>query len=542
MHGDYMFQITIPLCDDPGLLGRQQGLACGVLTLSIKGGENGRATTDTQWCSVTMDKEKIRTKPITSDSVVWTERMSFIVRSLRFDKLRIKLKGKRVLGPNWTICEYTLSLADFDLEDNPVIEKLLERENIRGSDLQVTLNYTSLPVLQLSNSTEKESFENSYLTNIKHEQPPKEVAGVLLVCVHEGHNLLQMDPNGKSDPYVMIYANSEEKHVGPVKKETLDPEWDTRVEFFTTDYTKTVLTFFVHDSDRNTPILSHLISTADEDDFMGSCNMKLTEDDWCVFKRPLDLLYKIHGNRKHGTHDKMSKAGQITVSVLFRPVPVVAKTVRGSEGRAMNEGEPIFTKSSKIDAHTVEAMIRSERGSLTVSILRARNLIALDMNGLSDPFVSVRVGNSNQEKYKTKVIGKTLNPVWNESVTMAMVQRHEKLHIELFDKDTFTQERMGTVSFDYTTLLELAEGEAGEEPRWYQLKDAKSGEVQLAFKAVAPVSSSLSASKDSFKRAKGGGSLLDLQHQDEFDESSGLKNDSEDSEDSDFMVYEEKEA
>ena len=141
-------QVTIPLCDDPGLLGRQQGYACGVLTLTISGGENGRATTDTQWCSVTMDKEKIRTKPVTSDSHRWTEQMSFVVRSLQFDKLRIKLKGKRVLGPNWTICEYVMSLMDLRLEDEPVQQKTLEEDTIPGSDLQVNLYLSYLNILK----------------------------------------------------------------------------------------------------------------------------------------------------------------------------------------------------------------------------------------------------------------------------------------------------------------------------------------------------------------------------------------------------------
>ena len=35
------------------------------------------------------------------------------------------------------------------------------------------------------------------------------VAGVLFVRVHSGSNLIPMDPDGLSDPYVMIFANKE---------------------------------------------------------------------------------------------------------------------------------------------------------------------------------------------------------------------------------------------------------------------------------------------------------------------------------------------
>ena len=53
------------------------------------------------------------------------------------------------------------------------------------------------------------------------------------------------------------------------------------------------------------------------------------------------------------------------------------------------------------------------------------------LSGRSDPFVSIRVGGSRQEKYKTKVVYRTLNPVWNEQVTLAMLQKHEKISIEV---------------------------------------------------------------------------------------------------------------
>lgn len=47
---------------------------------------------DEQWCSITLDKQKIRTKEITSD-VQWKEEVSLLVRSLQFDKVSWKLRG-----------------------------------------------------------------------------------------------------------------------------------------------------------------------------------------------------------------------------------------------------------------------------------------------------------------------------------------------------------------------------------------------------------------------------------------------------------------
>lgn len=49
---------------------------------------------------------------------------------------------------------------------------------------------------------------------------------------------------------------------------------------------------------------------------------------------------------------------------------------------------------------------------LLVVVERGTNLPAKDWNGLSDPFVILKLNDSFEKK--TKIIKKNLNPVWNE--------------------------------------------------------------------------------------------------------------------------------
>jgi Ca2+-dependent lipid-binding protein len=56
-----------------------------------------------------------------------------------------------------------------------------------------------------------------------------------------------------------------------------------------------------------------------------------------------------------------------------------------------------------------------QKQELTVGVLQACELPAMDMGGTSDPYVKVYIMPEKKKKFETKVHRKTLNPVFNET-------------------------------------------------------------------------------------------------------------------------------
>lgn len=51
---------------------------------------------------------------------------------------------------------------------------------------------------------------------------------------------------------------------------------------------------------------------------------------------------------------------------------------------------------------------------LNVEIIEAKDLVAKDSNGLSDPFVTLYLASNASRRYNTSVKPETLNPIWEE--------------------------------------------------------------------------------------------------------------------------------
>ncbi|XP_063106041.1 multiple C2 and transmembrane domain-containing protein 2 isoform X2 [Cavia porcellus] len=89
---------------------------------------------------------------------------------------------------------------------------------------------------------------------------------------------------------------------------------------------------------------------------------------------------------------------------------------------------------------------------LTIHLKEGRNLVVRDRCGTSDPYVKFKL--NGKTLYKSKVIYKNLNPVWDEIVVLPIQSLDQKLRVKVYDRDLTTSDFMGS-AFVILNDLEL---------------------------------------------------------------------------------------
>ncbi|CBI25738.3 unnamed protein product, partial [Vitis vinifera] len=102
---------------------------------------------------------------------------------------------------------------------------------------------------------------------------------------------------------------------------------------------------------------------------------------------------------------------------------------------------------------------------LVVRVIEARNLPAMDLNGLSDPYVRLQLG---RNRFRTKVVKKSLNPSWGEEFSFWVEDLSEDLVVSVLDEDKyFNDDFVGQLRVPVSRVFDAEVKSLGT--TWYSL-------------------------------------------------------------------------
>ncbi|KAK1888465.1 Synaptotagmin-7, partial [Dissostichus eleginoides] len=212
----------------------------------------------------------------------------------------------------------------------------------------------------------------------------------LTVKVLRGQELPAKDFSGTSDPFVKIYLLPDKKHKleTKVKRKNLNPNWNETFLFEGFPYEK-------------------------------------------VRERTLYLQVM--------DHDRFSRNDPIgEVSIPLNKVEL------GQIKTFWKELKPCSDGSGRRGDLLLSLCYNPSANTITVNIIKARNLKAMDIGGTSDPYVKVWLMHKDKrvEKKKTVTMKRCLNPIFNESFPFevaAHVLRETTIIITVMDKDRLSR-------------------------------------------------------------------------------------------------------
>lgn len=198
------------------------------------------------------------------------------------------------------------------------------------------------------------------------------------------------------------------------------------------------------------------------------------------------------------TDTSTSMLNQVGQQPLQLPPPPTAG-VRKSSGAAVNGGV-VGTPFGELQ---IQMKHDNDEQQIVVTIVRARNLIARDANGFSDPYVKCYLlpGRDQENKRRTKHVLKSLNPEWNCTVVYPNVHQ-EELKYKTLEFTVWDWDRFKSNDFLGMVKVELKDGAClDNKPRWYTLENnAYIKELESSFEA--PTSKQRTANARSFKAKK----------------------------------------
>jgi len=120
-------------------------------------------------------------------------------------------------------------------------------------------------------------------------------------------------------------------------------------------------------------------------------------------------------------------------------------------------------------------------GTLHIYVIEAKNLIAADSSGTSDPYVKVM--KNSKLIGKTKVIKKNLNPSWNENFKVNLGEiLNQNLTFVIKDHNTISSKTIGELQVNTHNSFNTAENKTTDE--WYEIPN-NGGSIHIKLEYIA---------------------------------------------------------
>ncbi|KAJ4801932.1 Calcium-dependent lipid-binding (CaLB domain) family protein [Rhynchospora pubera] len=296
--------------------------------------------------------------------------------------------------------------------------------------------------------------------------------GTLEVKLVQARDLTNKDIIGKSDPFSIVYIRPLPDKMKRSKTidNDLSPIWNEHFEFIVEDVSTQNLTVKIYDDDG--------VQAAD---LIGCAQVRLKDlepgkvkDIWVKLVKDLEI--------QRDNKDR----GQVHLELLYCPYDMkdevsnpfdkqftmtsLERTIKNTQNGTPNGS----SLSSKTLSRRKEIIMR---GVLSVTVVSAEDLPAMDIAGKSDPYVVLNMKKS-KTKHKTRVVNESLNPTWGQTFDFVVEDGlHDMLILEVWDHDTFGKDYMGRCILTLTRVI--MEEDYKES---FPLEGAKSGKLNLHLK------------------------------------------------------------
>ncbi|KAJ5072170.1 c2 domain-containing protein [Anaeramoeba ignava] len=287
----------------------------------------------------------------------------------------------------------------------------------------------------------------------------------LRLFIKSGFSLLSLDSNHLSDPYVTTRIGTQDFRTQTIMK-TLYPEWRENFDIISDLKDLKKIRLNVIDYDK-----------VSKDDKIGVVTLRL----WNLLGKhlkPNQTTYEFKVKEpiivKSDERFEVNKKHGLLKMIIHIQLPFTAQW-------------DFMSRLCGLSPQIYEPIMKVGIGQWGVKfdIIRGIGIPPADKNGLSDGYIVLKCVTSS---FKTKVVSKTLNPIWKDSFEIIdSPQELKKAYLELFDADKMTtDDRIGHITLHLHELFQQHPPPQGYSVSvfkdWYDLydqQDKKHGKIQI---------------------------------------------------------------